>query len=1167
MIRRSTLIAVEVLLGLVAALAIGLGVAWWRLSQGPVELSFLKQQIQTDLSRARGGRPVGIEGVELAWTQAGALELRAVGVTAQDGRGHVLSRAREARIELGVLPLLIGHISVVRAEFDGGEITATRKATGATWLAFGPPGGPPDIILPPTPPGETLERSVARLLDGLQSAFAPVGSASGLKGLAIRNAHLTVVEESNGARWTADAASFELARRGSALTLMTNARLEGAQGTAPASLVITTDTNFQAATLQFGAQNVRPRALFSQAALGPFGGLDAPMTATVLVGLDRRTGVNRFEGDVVVGRGNAEMAGGVFNLAGGHLHGRYDIRSDQLILDQLQLAGSRTQVRGEARLRDVSRILRAAPNEPAAFNIAFPSMTLDVPGTFSAPINLTDVLAVGAIVSADHSINFARLHARTAQGVMDGAGRYYWGEAGADHALHPGLQLDASVAGVLSVRDVVAFWPMNLASGTHGYLDHTLRAGAVTDARAHIDIRPTDTVNGPLRNDAINVSFNVNGGQMQFLDTMSPVTNARASAVLGGNSFHMLIPEGRLNNLALSNGRIDVAQFSPHDGQFVSIAAHAEGDARNIMEVLMQRPLDLRARIPVDPASVTGRGFVNLTLQRPMEHDVTFADWRFSVDGRLQNFAGTMANRRVPLANGQLTIRGDQRAIVVTGPVRAGGSNVQIAWTERLNQPPGRASSSYQISGDFDARDLVHLGYSVASYAEGRVGVTISGQGRGFDVDQARLDLNLNNAAIDSPWHFWTKPVGQAATLRVSLGRGPDGGLVLGDIDGRGAGTSIQGVVRLRRDGQILDVNLPRLAIQGRSNARVTASRGSNGGLNFEVRGALFDASPFMNGDANMDGSSAQATPASATPAQPVQPEPVHASVIVDNLKMRGGVTLSNAHVEMSAWRGALATLIASGQSPGNKMFTLALGPRNDDPLGHIVFRSDDAGFAVAALTGTPNVVGGMAIADGDWRPGPPTSARINVRMRNFQVVRLPALARLLSATGSLTGLAEMLNGDGIGFNNLDARLNYANNRVSFTDARMAGPSMGLTGSGGYDIRADNLMVDGVVAPSPLLNLSMLSNVPVIGNLLTSRRGEGVFGMTYSINGHAAAPRVFVNPVSALTPGILRRIFEPVSPRGQGGARSQPVAPTPVANDNAAPAAATQAADAGAPSR
>jgi hypothetical protein len=185
----------------------------------------------------------------------------------------------------------------------------------------------------------------------------------------------------------------------------------------------------------------------------------------------------------------------------------------------------------------------------------------------------------------------------------------------------------------------------------------------------------------------------------------------------------------------------------------------------------------------------------------------------------------------------------------------------------------------------------------------------------------------------------------------------------------------------------------------------------------------------------------------------------------------------------------------------------------------------------VRALTGADNVVGGTASADGAWRPGPPSTARFTVRMRDFQVVRLPAMARLLSSAGSLTGMVDMLNGDGIGFNAFDAEMTYGNDRLTFTEGRMAGPSMGLTGAGSYDLSRDNLDIDGVVAPSPVLNLSMLSEVPLIGDLLVSRRGEGVFGMTYSINGHAAEPRVGVNPVSALTPGILRRIFEPVQPR------------------------------------
>jgi hypothetical protein len=981
----------------------------------------------------------------------------------------------------------------------------------------------------------------------LRAAFAPVGGAGRLQAIGVRDAHLFLVDEASGARWTANAAAFSLGRRGDTLELAANARLEGAQGEAPADLRVTTDARFQSAIVEFGARNVRPRALFSQAALGPFAGLDAPVTATVSVGLDRHDGINRFEGDVSLGRGNADMAGGRFNLAGGRLHGRYDIESDQLIIDQMQLAGSRTRIRGEARLRDVSRILRAAPNEPAAFDIAFPSMTLDVPGVFLAPLNLSDVQLVGAIVSAERTINFTRLHAQTGQGAIEGSGRYYFAPAGADQSLHPGLYLDATIGGALTVQQVMQGWPMTLATGTHGYLAHTLRGGMVTDGRAHIDIRPGDTL--PLRNDAINVTFNVTNGEMQFLETMSPVTNVRASGQLQGNSFHMTVSQARMNGIALSNGRIEVPRFHPHEGQFVTIAAHADGEARNVIEVLMQQPLNLRERIPVDPASVSGHAAVNLTLQRPMENEVPFEAWRFRVDGQTQNFAGAMSNRHVALANGQLQVRGDQQSITVSGPIRAGTSNVQIGWTEYL-QRHGRASSEYQISGDFDAQDLVRLGYDLAQYASGRVGVTVSGQGRGFDVDQARLEVNLTNAAVHSPWGFWAKPTGQAASARLSINRARDGGLAFNDIDGRGPGTVVQGNVRIARDERIMDVNLSRLSIQGRSNARVTASRGADGGLDVAVRGALFDAAPFMDSDA--DPQSANASGAGGAS------DVVRASIIVDALKMRGDVTLSGANVAVVTGRGGLTSLVASGTSPSNKAFSLALGPRPDNPQGRIDFHTDDAGFAVAALTGTPNVVGGAASAEGEWRVGPPNSARFIVRMRDFQVVRLPAMARLLSSAGSLTGLAETLNGDGIGFSSLDAHLTYANNRVSFTEARMTGPSLGLTGSGSYDIRADNLAVDGVVAPSPMLNLSLLGNVPVLGNLLVSRRGEGVIGMTYSINGHAAAPHVFVNPVSALTPGILRRIFEPFAPRQPAAPAPDPAQPPPAVA--APPEAATSAA-------
>jgi hypothetical protein len=55
---------------------------------------------------------------------------------------------------------------------------------------------------------------------------------------------------------------------------------------------------------------------------------------------------------------------------------------------------------------------------------------------------------------------------------------------------------------------------------------------------------------------------------------------------------------------------------------------------------------------------------------------------------------------------------------------------------------------------------------------------------------------------------------------------------------------------------------------------------------------------------------------------------------------------------------------------------------------------------------------------------------------------------------------------------------------------------------------------------------SVLGDIPLLGDVLVSKKGEGVFGVTYSATGDAEHPVISVNPLSMLTPGILRRIFE-----------------------------------------
>jgi hypothetical protein len=54
-----------------------------------------------------------------------------------------------------------------------------------------------------------------------------------------------------------------------------------------------------------------------------------------------------------------------------------------------------------------------------------------------------------------------------------------------------------------------------------------------------------------------------------------------------------------------------------------------------------------------------------------------------------------------------------------------------------------------------------------------------------------------------------------------------------------------------------------------------------------------------------------------------------------------------------------------------------------------------------------------------------------------------------------------------------------------------------------------------------------------------------VFGVTYAVKGNLNEPSLTTNPLSLLTPGILRRIFEFATPKIP--AEPQPVASPPVA--------------------
>jgi hypothetical protein len=156
--------------------------------------------------------------------------------------------------------------------------------------------------------------------------------------------------------------------------------------------------------------------------------------------------------------------------------------------------------------------------------------------------------------------------------------------------------------------------------------------------------------------------------------------------------------------------------------------------------------------------------------------------------------------------------------------------------------------------------------------------------------------------------------------------------------------------------------------------------------------------------------------------------------------------------------------------------------------------------------------------------------------IEDFKIVDQPFFARLLSA-GSFTGLDDLLRGEGITFTRLEQTINGRGPLLTFSDGRAAGPSIGLTMQGTYQRDAEKLDVNGTIVPLYGLN-SIFEDVPLVSDILGSRDGEGIFAVTYGVKGEVDELRVAVNPISMLTPGFLRKIFQ--------GAKPDAAAPMPL---------------------
>ena len=159
---------------------------------------------------------------------------------------------------------------------------------------------------------------------------------------------------------------------------------------------------------------------------------------------------------------------------------------------------------------------------------------------------------------------------------------------------------------------------------------------------------------------------------------------------------------------------------------------------------------------------------------------------------------------------------------------------------------------------------------------------------------------------------------------------------------------------------------------------------------------------------------------------------------------------------------------------------------------------SGDAGDLLQTIDQTSRIAGGALDLDAAVRQQYPSlDLGGTLRVNDFTLLEAPLLARLLTVA-SLTGIVNLLSGEGIFFDRFEMPFTYRQEVLAVERVRLSGSQLGLTAEGAIDLGRDQIDLSGTIVPIYGLNW-VIGKIPVLGDFLRGSEGEGAFALTYTV--------------------------------------------------------------------
>lgn len=676
----------------------------------------------------------------------------------------------------------------------------------------------------------------------------------------------------------------------------------------------------------------------------------------------------------------------------------------------------------------------------------------------------------------------------------------------------PGIFLAFNVHD-MSVAHVKQLWPWFSAKNARLWVLQNLYGGRVVDGNIQFDVPPDRLGNGvPLNSQEVFGRFEIDGSRFDVAGRIPPIRDAKGVVEFHANdvdvslsSGTVFMPSGR--TVAASNGTLKVvkANINPVIG---ALDIDVTGSADAVAELASYEPINAMRHVGILPEELTGDVTGNVKADIPLTKgiDTDKLDWAVALKYEGLSVAKQFDGQKLSDASGTITVTPEKAVIAATGKLN--GVPAQLDLIEPLREKGLSRERNVQLVLDDKTRNALVPGLS--DMLSGTIKV---------DVDQGEqgarnITADLTAARLDVPWVGWTKGAGIPA--KVSFTMKTDGERsTLSNFRLDGKSFTIQGSLTLA-NGSLSSANFDQVQLNRGDDVAVNIKR-SGKGFNVQVKGNSLDARALIK-QFMSDTDSTTKTAGSNS---------VSVTANVGTLVGFSGEKLSKVSLEYSGSGSKVGGLKINATASSGGLITVSNmlqgGGRRLD------VRSADAGAILRFLDVYARMQGGsLALALESTGDGP---LKGQVDVRDFWVVNEPRLASIVSSkpVGDDRSLNQAVRKDidtsrvkfERGFAQIDKREKY----LALENGVLRGPLIGTTFQGVLYDQKGQMNMTGTFMPAYGLN-RIFGELPLVGVILGNGRDRGLIGVTYKLSGDANAPKLHVNPLSVIAPGIFRTIFE-----------------------------------------